>query len=195
MDKQSDIYFLKLLQDSINTLNELDNLIASNGDRQSKVDSELCDLLHMIENNDLSDFACVKVVKRIKELRKIRRSLRNEYELILKYQELKTRLSSKENRQFIVAEISKRMKDLNQPYKNRIITDEQVQDFLENKMIVGVTTSIKPRKRSEKNDDINAKIQKMLEQGYSQKRIAVELKMSQPSVSLRIKKMKELQEV
>lgn len=195
MEKQSDIYFLKLLQDSINSLNELDELIETNGDRSSKIDLELSDLSHIIENQDLPDLGCVKIVKRMKELRTIRRSLRNEHELILRYQELKARLSSKENRQFIVAEISKRMKDLNQPYKNRIITDEQVQDFLENKMIVGVTTSIKPRKRSEKNDDINAKIQKMLEQGYSQKRIAVELKMSQPSVSLRIKKMKELQEV
>ena len=111
MKNQSDIYFLKLLQDSINALNELDNLIDSNSSRQNEVDAELLDLLHLIENNELCDSACIKITRRIQELRKTRRRIKNEHELIVKYNEIKTKLSSKDNRQFITAEINKRMND------------------------------------------------------------------------------------
>jgi len=191
VEKQSDIYFLKLLQDAINSLNTLDELIETNGRRQSEVDSELCDLLHLVENNDLNDDACIKIMARIKELRKVRRSLRNEYELINRYQEIKARLSSKENRQFIFVEIQKRFKTLNQEYKNRILTDKQVEDLLEKQGVIEESKEKISRKISEKSQQINIKIKELLEKGYSQTEIAKEMNMTQPSISIRIKKIKE----
>ena len=197
MQNQSDLYFLKLLQDSINALNELDDLIESNGSRQSKVDSELCDLLHLIENKELSESASIKIVKKIHDLRKIRRSLRNEYELIVKYNEVKMRLASKENRQFITAEVQKRMKSLNAEYQNRILTKEQIDELLKEEP--NVSSSIKDTKqkskrtRSEESRKIDEQIKELLEQGKSQSEIAKILYMTQPSVSLRAKRIREMQ--
>ena len=181
MKNQSDIYFLKLLQDSINALNELDNLIDSNSSRQNEVDAELLDLLHLIENNELCDSACIKITRRIQELRKTRRRIKNEHELIVKYNEIKTKLSSKDNRQFITAEINKRMKLLNQEYKNRVLTDEQVKELLKNEKLDVKTDRSETYK----------KIKEYLELGYSQTKIAKLLGLTQPTISAKIKKMKE----
>lgn len=191
METQSDLIFLKHLQDSIETLNKLDELIETNSQRQSEVDSELCDLLHLIENQELKDVACIKITHRIRELRKIRRSIKNEYELIVKYQEVKARLSSKENRKFITAEIQKRMKNLNQEYKNRILTDEQIKELLKEEVIQ--RSNKRTRKSSKKNQQINEKIKEMLDRGCSQKEMSVELGISQGAVSQRIKRIKELE--
>lgn len=190
MQTQSDLYFLKLLQDSLNSLDELDNLIESNGSRQSEVDSELSDLLHLIENNELSETASVKIVRRIHDLRKVRRSLRNEYELILKYNEVKGRLTSKENRKFIVAEIRKRMKSLNNEYQNRVLAKEQVDELLKNDHVNDKQPRSR-RTRSEESKEIDKQIKQLLEQGKSQTEIAKILYMTQPNVSMRVKRIRE----
>lgn len=196
MQNQSDLYFLKLLQDSINTLNELDDLIESNGSRQRNVDYELSDLMHLIENKELSESASVKIVKRIHDLRKIRSSLRKEYELIMKYNEVKMRLASKENRQFITAEMQKKMKSLNTEYQNRILTKEQIDELLKEEHKVSSIKDTKQkskRTRSEESKKIDEQIKELLEQGKSQSEIAKILYMTQPSVSLRAKRIREMQ--
>jgi len=192
MEKQSDLYFLKILQDAITSLNKIDELVESNSTRQSAIDLELCDLLHLIENEEISDAASPKIIKRIHELRQIRRSLRNEYELIIKYNEIKERLSFKENRQFVIAEIQKRIKNLNQEYKNRILTQEQIDELLKDDS-TKITETKKKRKRSEESKKIDEQIMELLEKGKSQSEIAKILYMTQPSISMRVKRIKEAQ--
>lgn len=192
MESQSDLIFLKLLQDSIESLNKLDEMIETNGQRQSEIDSELSDLLHLIEHSELNDLSCIKITHRIQELRKIRHGLRNEHELIIKYQEVKAKLSSKENRQFITTEIQKRLKTLNQEYKNRVLTDEQITELVREEPLT-VEKNTKIRKMSEKTKQMNDRILELLSKGCTQKEIAVELNVSQGCVSQKIKKIKELQ--
>ena len=73
------------------------------------------------------------------------------------------------------------MKLLNQEYKNRVLTDEQVKELLKNEKL-DVKTD-----RSE----MYKKIKEYLELGYSQMKIAKLLGLTQPTISAKIKKMKE----
>lgn len=184
MSKQSDLEFLKILQDAINNLNKLDELIDSNGERQSRIDSELSDLLHLIENRELNDRQLVKVARRIKELRCVRRSLRNEYEIIRRYTELKQRISQKENRDILFVEIQRRIKSLNQEYVNRILTQEDIDNLLKEDKVIS-------SKRKKLKNVPEEEIIRLLEMGYSQTKIAKELGITQPTVSLKIKKIKK----
>lgn len=159
----------------------------SNFQRLQDVNLEIMDIEHLIENENFSDIACVKTIAKLKELRKKRRSLKNEGELAQKYNELKARLSSKENRQFICSEIHKRAKQFGQEYNYRVLSEEEIKFLLEDS-----TKSHEKKARNEqKSKDINEKILSMLEQGFSQAKIAKELGVSQPYISVRIKKMRE----
>ena len=64
----------EMLKDIDDYFNDLPNL-------QSQVDEELSDLLHYIENNNLSAKECAKMIKLIKQKRLIRRGLCNDYEI------------------------------------------------------------------------------------------------------------------
>ena len=194
--KETDVLFLKAIQDVVKSLQIIEELIETNGPRQSQTDSLLSDYEHLLEeskirNKPLSDTSYIKIAKEIEKQRDIRRHQKNEFELERIYMQQNEKLFHKEYRAFFTNEIYQRFTALNQPYKPRVLTDKQIEELL----AITVEESKKTRKtnREKNNEIINQKIKEMLEQGYSQKRIAVELKMSQPSVSLRIKKMKELQ--
>lgn len=196
--KETDVLFLKAIQDVVKSLKIIEELIETNGPRQSQTDSLLSDYEHLLEesktrNKSLSDTAYIKIAKEIEKQRDIRRHQKNEFELERIYMQQNEKLFHKEHRTFFTNEIYRRFTELNQPYKPRILTDKQIEELL----AITVEESKKTRKtnREKNNEIINQKIKEMLEQGYSQKKIAVELKMSQPSICLRIKKMKELQEV
>lgn len=194
IEKQSDLILLKRLQDIISKLNELDNQIESNSKRQSETDLELSDWLHIIEDYELSDSASIEVIKKIHELRKKRRAEKNEFELISKYQEIKNRLSSSDNRQFMISEIQKKFKTLNQEYNYRVLTNDEVNYIINLKNSVAEKQEDKSkrgRKKTQKSEETNQMIKELLKQRYSQSAIAKELGISQPSIAIRIKKMKE----
>lgn len=93
-------------------------------------DLQLSDFYHLIENNELSDTASINVIKRVHDLRVLRRSLNNEHEIENTYNTHKSKLSGKETRQFLLHEIYKTVKSLGSQYKNRILTDEEIQQIL-----------------------------------------------------------------
>ena len=62
------------LADLDDYFNELPNL-------QSQIDEELSDLLHYIENNDLTPKQSTKMIKLLKQKRMVRRGLCNDYEI------------------------------------------------------------------------------------------------------------------
>ena len=191
--RESDLYFLKNLQDAIQSLNVLDEIIETDGKRQSDKDMEISDYLHILEelSEDAEDQVFARLGRKISRLRKERRHLKNEYLLINEYQQIKARLSSKENRQFITSSMHRRMKELNQPYKFRIITDDVIKSVtkVENKEIIEQLK--RGRKQSSKSKEIDEHIWDLYKQGISQKEIAKKLNITQPTVCMRLKKMKE----
>ena len=124
---------LEKIKQAIELLDNIDEMIDTQSIEIQNADLQLSDLYHIIENNELSDVASINIVKKIHELRKIRRSLNNEHEIENTYNTHKSKLSGKDTRQFLLHEVYKTVKSLGTQYKNRILTDEDVQEILEPK--------------------------------------------------------------
>ena len=124
---------LEKIKQVIELLDNIDEMIDTQSIEIQNADLQLSDLYHIIENNELSDTASINIVKNIHELRKIRRSLNNEHEIENTYNTHKSKLAGKDTRQFLLHEVYKTVKSLGSQYKNRILTDEDVQEILEPK--------------------------------------------------------------
>ena len=102
----------EMLKDIDDYFNDLPNL-------QSQIDEELSDLLHYIENNNLSAKECVTMIKLIKQKRLIRRGLCNDYEIKKTYNTHRNKLAIETQRPFFLMEIRKTASKLNQQYRYR----------------------------------------------------------------------------
>lgn len=118
---------LKKVRDVTKLLDEIDEMIKTQAEELSKVDSELSDWYHFIENNDLNENQSFKVVKRIHDLRIVRRDLNNENELEKTFSTHKNKLIGTDTRQFLNVEMNKKNKSLDTQYNNRIITQEEIE--------------------------------------------------------------------
>ena len=122
---------LKTITEIVNKLNEIDNYDSGLSQLLSECNEREQDLLHYIENNKINMLWCYKYVREIKNVREKRRNIKNDIERIMKFKEQKTKLASTmDNRQLMLAELNKREKQLNCPYKNRRYTEEELQKIL-----------------------------------------------------------------
>lgn len=97
---------------------------------QSKTDEEISDLLHYIENNDLTPRQSTKMIKLLQQKRLIRRGLSNDNAIKNTYNTYKNKLIVNSQRQFFLTEIYKKAKELNSTYKNRQLTDEDIKNLI-----------------------------------------------------------------
>mgnify|MGYP003300143216 CR=1 FL=1 len=111
-------------------LNEVEDYGATLFDKLSVLDSKEQDLLHYIENNKINVLWCYKMVREIKNIRLERRKVKNDMELMYKFNEDKNKLASKENRGFILTNLNKRAKLFDIPYKNRQYSEEELQKIV-----------------------------------------------------------------
>ena len=116
--------------EAIDILNKVDEYGSNLVERLSILDSKEQDLLHYIENNKIGIFWCYRMIKEIKSVREERRKVKNDMELMTRFNEVKSKISSKENRQFILTELHKREKQLQTVYKNRQYTEEDMERIL-----------------------------------------------------------------
>lgn len=122
---------LKTIAEIVDKLNELDNYDNDLSQLLSECDEREQDLLHYIENNKINMLWCYKYVRELKNIREKRRNIKNDMERITKFKEHKTKLvSTIDNRKLMLAELNKREKQLNCPYKNRRYTEEDLQKVL-----------------------------------------------------------------
>lgn len=140
---------LELITTGLSALDEIDNMIETQSSELQSVDLELSDLYHLYENRgDLNKDQAYNIYKRIHELRVIRRILQEEHELELTYNANKSKLSGENTRQFLLAEIKKTQNRLGSEYKNRILTEEMINNLLEEKEV-----KRRGRPKKEENDD------------------------------------------
>lgn len=132
---------------AIQILDEIDEMIKTQSTELQTIDYELSDLYHLIENNDLSDESSLIIVKRIHELRKLRRSLNNEHEIENTYKNHLSKLIGTDTRKFLSVEVHKMIKNLNNSYKNRVLTEEDMNKIL------NPTNSKKKPGRPKKNNE------------------------------------------
>lgn len=126
-----DEQIVELVKQGIEILDKIDEMIKTQSIELQKIDYELNDLYHLIENNELSDEASINVIKRIHDLRKERRALKNEYEIENTYQTHKSKLAGNGTRQFLATEILKTVKQLGKKYTNRVLTEEDIKELTE----------------------------------------------------------------
>lgn len=126
----TDINIIEELKEITTKLNNLDNYLDNIGDMQRDIDYRLCDLYHYIENNPLKTNECYRIVKEIKNQREIRRRLKNDYELLRTYKNNSQRLNSEDNRKMFMTTLYKTNKELGKKYKNRIYSEEEMNQIL-----------------------------------------------------------------
>ena len=121
---------LEKITQAIKLLQEVEEYKEQLPTLQQEVDYRLSDLLHKIENDSLNAPQSCKIVKEIKKQRLIRRGYQNDYELLRAYSNNINKLVNSGNRELLLSEINKTNKRLNQPYKNRVYTDEDIKELL-----------------------------------------------------------------
>lgn len=118
------------IKDVVERLDRIDEYNNSLTDNLSELDCKQQDLLHYIENNKINVLWCYRMIKEIKQIRQKRRKVKNDMELLSKYNEQKNKMISKENRQFLLAEIYKKEKMLSKNYTNKQYTEEEMQKII-----------------------------------------------------------------
>lgn len=129
-EEMSCSYIVSQILNITQQIENLDDYFNNLSTMQSQIDEELSDLLHYIENNDLTPKQSAKIVKIIKEKRAIRRGLCNDYEIKKVYNAHKGKLTIDTQRQFFLNEIYKKAKELNSKYKNRQLSDDDIKELL-----------------------------------------------------------------
>lgn len=114
-------------------LNELDECYDNLPNELSKVDSAICDLLHLIENNILKTNQSYRVIRELHKLRIERRKIKNNMELMSTFRTHQNKLLNVDNRKILLSEIGKKEKSLNMKYNNRIYTDEEIKEMIGDK--------------------------------------------------------------
>ena len=112
-------------------LDELDNYDDSLSSSLSTVDSKICDLMHLIENNMLKTNQCYRVIRELHKLRLERRKIKNNMDLLQLFKTEKNRLLNVEYRKFLLNSIYKEDKRQNNAkYNNRIYSEEELKEIL-----------------------------------------------------------------
>ena len=115
-----------------NILDEIDDFESSISSEMSNYNYKLSDLYHYVENNTMDTKRCYRLCKELKKVLKERRQFKNNVELFHEYKNNVQKLNNgKENRQLMLAAIGKRSKQLNQPYKNRVYSEEELKEIME----------------------------------------------------------------
>lgn len=110
-------------------LDEIDKFDSNVSNKMSEFDNKLIDLYHYIENNPIDTKKAYRLCKELKSILNERRDLKNNVELLREFQKHKLKLNNGiANRQVLLSEMGKRAKSLNQPYKYRIYTDEELKE-------------------------------------------------------------------
>ena len=119
------------INDIVDKLNELDVYDSGLEQKLKIVDGQTQDILHYIEHNKINMLTCYNLIKKIKTIRVERRKIKEDIEILKRYNELKQKLiSNVDNRKIVLTEIYKKEKQLKTDYKNRQFSEEDIQNIL-----------------------------------------------------------------
>lgn len=121
---------LENIKQSIELLDDVEKYYEELPILQSNVDCALSDLYHCIENRKFKTNEAYRIVKEIKKQRLIRRKINNDYELLKTFKTHENKLMNSGSRKMLINEMHKTNNRLNQPYKNRVYTDDKINEIL-----------------------------------------------------------------
>lgn len=153
----------------IKTMNEIDDIIDRTSDEQSKIDSLRSDYLHLYENYDLTDESMVKISKKLHDCCIVRRNWNNVFAIGKVYRENVGKLIFKGQREFAYNSIKHVANNLDNDYKNRVMTDEEQQELLTNEVEVET-----PKRKKHLTKDVKKEILDKIKKGFDFKTLAIE---------------------
>ena len=174
-----DIMFLSKLQQVLNTLDEMDNMIKDNPDNQQKIDYEISDYLHLIQNTDLDKLDINKVMTALKELRLKRASHYRFYEITKTYNANRDRLKYTSSRANLKEIIKNTLDNLNNKYNYRILESDDLNALCTEKIQENKKRSPKKSKYHITEFDLR----KMVDEGMSTSEIATIFGCNQSMIS------------
>ena len=174
-----DIIFLSKLQQVLNTLDEMDNMIKDNPDNQQKIDYEISDYLHLIQNTDLDKLDINKVMTALKELRLKRASHYRFYEITKTYNANRDRLKYTSSRANLKEIIKNTLDNLNNKYNYRILESDDLNALCTEKIQENKKRSPKKSKYHITEFDLR----KMVDEGMSTSEIATIFGCNQSMIS------------
>lgn len=118
------------IEEIVEKLDRLQEYIDGLPKALSFVDCKMCDLRHGIENNTMNTKSRYRILKEFKKLTQERRKIKNDMDLSRTLSTNFNKLLSNGNREFLVHELKKTNGKINQPYKNRVYTEEEMDYFL-----------------------------------------------------------------
>lgn len=179
MNNDIDIMFLSKLQQVLNTLDEMDNMIKDNPDNQQKIDYEISDYLHLIQNTDLDKLDINKVMMALKKLRLKRASHYRFYEITKTYNANRDKLKYTSSRANLKEIIKNTLDNLNNEYNYRILESDDLNTLCTEK-------TEEKKKRSPKKSKYRITefdLRKMVDEGMSTSEIATVFGCNQSMIS------------
>lgn len=179
MNNDIDIMFLSKLQQVLNTLDEMDNMIKDNPDNQQKIDYEISDYLHLIQNTDLDKLDINKVMAALKKLRLKRASHYRFYEITKTYNANRDKLKYTSSRANLKEIIKNTLDNLNNEYNYRILESDDLNTLCTEK-------TEEKKKRSPKKSKYRITefdLRKMVDEGMSTSEIATVFGCNQSMIS------------
>lgn len=114
--------------ETLDAIDEYDNGLA---DKLSNADSKLSDLYHVVEKNKLKTNECYRMIQELRKVLLERRKVKDDMALLNVYKSQRERLPGDKTRAFLKQSIYKESNKLNSPYKNRVYTEEEINEILE----------------------------------------------------------------
>ena len=174
-----DIIFLSKLQQVLNTLDEMDNMIKDNPDNQQKIDYEISDYLHLIQNTDLDKLDINKIMMALKELRLKRASHYRFYEITKTYNANRDKLKYTSSRANLKEIIKNTLDNLNNEYNYRILESDDLNTLCTEKIEEKKKRS--PKKSKYRITEFD--LRKMVDEGMSTSEIATIFGCNQSMIS------------
>lgn len=132
---------------AISILNKLDEYVEGLVNRLSVCDSLVSDFEHFIENTPIEEVNLEKLYQKMQDNFKERRIIKDDIIIKETYKSQIARLNNSNNREFLVQSLKNTQQRIGLKYKNRILTQEEVQE-LKNKE--DILPQIKRRGRPKK---------------------------------------------
>lgn len=125
--------FLAKIQQVIKLLDEIDDIIDTNPERQRNIDWEISDYLHIIEQNDLSDKSKLEISDCLKRCRIFRRHSNNIQAIGKVFNDNRGKLVNKHSREILYSMMSNVVNKLDCDYKHRVLDEKTINELCDDK--------------------------------------------------------------
>lgn len=118
------------IKNAIELLDEIDDILDRTPIEQSRCDSLKSDYLHIYENYELTDEQMISVSKKVHDVCVERRNWNNIALVGKAFRDNANKIGYKNQRPFLVNAIQMVVKNLNQDYKDRVLSEDDKKELL-----------------------------------------------------------------